>query len=278
MHRWVTADTTMSIVMGSTRKDISFSYSQNKVNQLSLSICQALIKAKYEILRKDSFKEEENCAISGARAEVGKNNTYEIILQFHFYLSLFVKNRLFNGNTNNLLVPFSIHYLHIFRHKFLIYTTLFSHHFSLYYSNVYFIEQCVVTPPINSFQITCSNIEFEGAMFQNMKKILYLLLIVTCTIHISSIGYAIFFPNLPEIRVYKKDLKDIEFPISFRICAYELTNKNERFKKMGYKSASNYFRGRSMFNESLVGWGGQTENGSNIGTIQGKCNKKLFQN
>ena len=91
MHRWVTADTTMSIVMGSTRKDISFSYSQNKVNQLSLSICQALIKAKYEILRKDSFKEEENCAISGARAEVGKNNTYEIILQFHFYLSLFVK-------------------------------------------------------------------------------------------------------------------------------------------------------------------------------------------
>ena len=64
MHRWVTADTTMSIVMGSTRKDISFSYSQNKVNQLSLSICQALIKAKYEILRKDSFKEEENGAIS----------------------------------------------------------------------------------------------------------------------------------------------------------------------------------------------------------------------
>ena len=93
---------------------------------------------------------------------------------------------------------------------------------------------------------------------------------MTCTVHIISIGYGIFCPNLPTIRVYKKDLKDIEFPISFRICAYELTNKDDRFIKLGYRSASNYFRGRSMFNESLVGWGGHTKNGTNIGTIEGK--------
>ena len=80
--------------------------------------------------------------------------------------------------------------------------------------------------------------------------------------------------NHSLLDLYLLETMNIEFPFSFRICAYELTNKYERFNKMGYKSASNYFRGRSMFNESLVGWGGHTENGSNIGTIEGKFIKR----
>ena len=107
-------------------------------------------------------------------------------------------------------------------------------------------------------------------MLKNFEKVLHTILIVSCIVHVLFICVQIFHPSLPEIRVYKKDLKDIEFPISFRICAQELREGDEKFKKLGDKGISDFFRGRSMFNKSLVGWRGHTENGSTISTVEGK--------
>ena len=106
-------------------------------------------------------------------------------------------------------------------------------------------------------------------MLKNFEKVLHTILIVSCIVHVLFICIQMFYPSLPEIRVYKKDLKDIEFPISFRICAHELRKGDEKFKKLGYKGIKDFFRGRSMFNKSLVGWTGHTENGSTIGTVDG---------
>ena len=74
-------------------------------------------------------------------------------------------------------------------------------------------------------------------------------------------------------------LKDIKFPLSFRICLNDLYDSEEytdkefenlnKFKKFGYASGHTFYRGQSMFNESLVGWNGHTEDGETIGTTEG---------
>ena len=70
-------------------------------------------------------------------------------------------------------------------------------------------------------------------------------------------------------------LQDIEFPLSFRICLDDIydiekdMNKLERYKKFGYSSGHNFYRGQSMFNETNVGWNGHTENGGTLGSTEG---------
>ena len=38
---------------------------------------------------------------------------------------------------------------------------------------------------------------------------------------------------------------------------------------MGYESDVAFFKGKSMYNESLYGWSGHTENGSTISNVEG---------
>lgn len=105
-----------------------------------------------------------------------------------------------------------------------------------------------------------------------MKKVqitFHFILTLACFIHVLLIGYKMYYPNLPEIKVYKRDLKEIEFPFSFLLCAYNLQNDTVKYSKFGYKDEVDFFRGRSKFNNSLVGWGGHAENGSHIGTVEG---------
>ena len=75
--------------------------------------------------------------------------------------------------------------------------------------------------------------------------------------------------------------KEIEFPLFFRICLndlydnerdveLELDNVNvERYKQFGYSSSYGFYRGQSLYNQSLVGWNGHTEDGETLGTIEG---------
>ena len=93
---------------------------------------------------------------------------------------------------------------------------------------------------------------------------------LSCIIHINFIGNGIFYPKLPDTRVLKKTLKDIEFPLTFFLCAFQIENSTERYKNLGYKNDVDFFLGRSMFNSSFVGWGGHTRNGTNIGSVAGK--------
>ena len=93
-------------------------------------------------------------------------------------------------------------------------------------------------------------------------------------IHISSIGYNIQYPEVPEIVVSKKNLNDIEFPMTFRICAFEHDNEQydpvSRYESFGYANHQEYFRGLSMFNDTLYGWAGHDINGSVLGNVEGE--------
>ena len=78
--------------------------------------------------------------------------------------------------------------------------------------------------------------------------------------------YTILYPEIPEILVSKKNLNEIEFPMTFRICAFELNDTVSRYQSFGYAHYGDYFRGRSMFNratkirgpEKLTHWEAQS--------------------
>ena len=89
-------------------------------------------------------------------------------------------------------------------------------------------------------------------------------------VHIGFLGYNILYPVVPEILVYKKNFNEIDFPMTFRLCAFELYDKDARYQAFGYKDYGDFFRGESMFNSSLYGWAGHTENGTALGNVQGK--------
>ena len=99
--------------------------------------------------------------------------------------------------------------------------------------------------------------------------LLYIIFVVLFITHISFIAYKVFF-DLPEVQVSKKPLEDIDFPLVFRVCGNEIENGSKKYQDLGYNNVEDFFRGKSMFNQSLFGWGGHLPNGSNIGTIEGK--------
>ena len=83
------------------------------------------------------------------------------------------------------------------------------------------------------------------------------------------IEYNLQNPKYPSVRIYKKNLSDIEFPISFKLCVRELNNNNIRYQKHGYKNEYYYFLGESMFNENLFGWNGFTKTNKTFGSVEG---------
>ena len=90
--------------------------------------------------------------------------------------------------------------------------------------------------------------------------------------HISLNGYYIFYPSLPEIKRTNVNLKDIQFPLSLRVCVSEIENSDLRYLNIGYKNDFELFFGKSGYNESLFGWSGHTKDGSIIGEISGLHN------
>ena len=101
-----------------------------------------------------------------------------------------------------------------------------------------------------------------------------LILLVACVVHVSVNGYYILYPELPLIRVLKKSLHDIDFPLAFTLCISEITNSLDRYRDVGYLNYRYFFKGKSMYNSSLHGWSGHTENGSTIASVEG--NSLLF--
>ena len=96
-----------------------------------------------------------------------------------------------------------------------------------------------------------------------------LVIFCCCFVHISLNGYYILYPVWPEIKIRNRNLKDIEFPISLKVCVSEISNSYHRYSNLGYKDDFRFFEGRSFYNESLFGWAGHTKDGSTIGEISG---------
>ena len=91
-------------------------------------------------------------------------------------------------------------------------------------------------------------------------------------IHVISIWYNLVHPEHPSVWIYKMNLRDIEFPITFDLCVQEKEEPFERFNNVGYSNKYNYFRGKSNYekHEHFYGWSGHTETGSTLSSVQGK--------
>ena len=61
-------------------------------------------------------------------------------------------------------------------------------------------------------------------------------------------------------------LTDIELPILFKVCPDPGFNTTA-LREEGYAGIYEYFLGRSMFNTSLYGWAGHTNNSQTRGTV-----------
>ena len=59
---------------------------------------------------------------------------------------------------------------------------------------------------------------------------------------------------------YKKDLKDLQFPMTFQICIQAMENVDDRYHKIGYARDKQLFSGESKFSKTLYGWAGHTKN------------------
>ena len=100
-------------------------------------------------------------------------------------------------------------------------------------------------------------------------KIVKLLLFIACLVHVTTLFISEFYPELPNSKVYQKKLASIDFPLVFQLCALKISRENEFYEMYGYSNMMNFFKGFSLYNDSLIGWNGFAENGSLLGTAEG---------
>ena len=114
----------------------------------------------------------------------------------------------------------------------------------------------------------------------NMLKLnllINVILVLVFIIHITFIGYNIKYPDIPSVRVFSKDLRNIkDFPLSFKLCAEEETNMKERYRKFGYDSIYAFYQGRQrMEGGNWFGWAGHGNGNETLGTVLGKIDSSV---
>ena len=97
----------------------------------------------------------------------------------------------------------------------------------------------------------------------------HIIVMVAFVVHFSVIAYEMKYPKYPSIMIRKTDLRNIDFPVVFKFCVGDVEN-NEKFQRLGYADRYDVFMGNSMFNNSLVGWNGHTQNFSTLMPVRGK--------
>ena len=104
---------------------------------------------------------------------------------------------------------------------------------------------------------------------------------VACLIQISVSVFYQIYPKKTVAETVPRKLKDIDFPVAFKVCIRPGFNSTE-LSKVGYDSVFGYFTGRSKFENKAIGkgnygWAGHTgEKGvfSNASDVQ----DRIFQN
>ena len=82
--------------------------------------------------------------------------------------------------------------------------------------------------------------------------------ILAATIQLGFILESFIKPTLLNTSVKEIDLQDIDFPIEIKICAQPGFNETA-LEEMGYEEGIwSYFKGKSRFNSSIIGWAGHT--------------------
>ena len=101
--------------------------------------------------------------------------------------------------------------------------------------------------------------------------------IIAFLVQISLITYGYIKPEHPVTETYIQDLDKMEFPVVFKVCVIPGFDVSA-VKREGYRGATGFFDGASLFNDSILGWGGHVDgfgktkssNGSNIFCIREK--------
>ena len=109
-------------------------------------------------------------------------------------------------------------------------------------------------------------------IIQNLPFVLNGTLVIASIIHISTIAYKIKHPDFPSIKVYSRNLKDLDqFPLSFKLCARELVNISDRYRKFGYNDVYAFFQGRrSYWRGKWFGWAGHDEGNETLTSVIGR--------
>ena len=96
-----------------------------------------------------------------------------------------------------------------------------------------------------------------------------IVLLVACVTHIGITAYNMLHPDIPEEKEYYADLAEINFPVSFKICASELSNETKRYQDYGYFWDWTFFSGESNLRKGFIGWNGDFANGT-YRTVKGQ--------
>ena len=104
-----------------------------------------------------------------------------------------------------------------------------------------------------------------------VKFCLQLTIHIICAIHIYTILRDMLNPKEPSFKTYKKMLQEIDFPISLRLCLEfpEIGGIDKSLEPFGYRNTRDYFIGKSIYNESIIGWSGHFKNGSANQSVKG---------
>ena len=98
------------------------------------------------------------------------------------------------------------------------------------------------------------------------------------TIHIVFLTYKQKYPDNPSVKIYKRPLSDIVFPITLKFCITDLGEAPAaKYQKYGYWNVWPFFLGQGRHGGNIFGWNGHTKNGSTIGTVQGTALKGVCE-
>ena len=95
--------------------------------------------------------------------------------------------------------------------------------------------------------------------------------LVVFLVHVSFIAFNLKNPEYPSIKVYQKNLEDLGYyPISIKLCAKQNASVKNMFRKFGYSHDYKFFIGESLYNTSIKGWNGHTEDGNTLTSLNGE--------
>ena len=70
-----------------------------------------------------------------------------------------------------------------------------------------------------------------------------------------------------------------QFPLSFKLCAKEITNISDRYKQFGYTTVYAFYQGRKRFlRGKWFGWAGHGEGNQTLASVRGKNKFKTIEN
>ena len=104
--------------------------------------------------------------------------------------------------------------------------------------------------------------------FNNFTYFINFILTLACIAQVVRISQNQVSPPNPDVKVYQRQLRDLEFPLAFIVCLVEWGDGPIKYERAGYKDQDNFFTGHR--NSGDFGWyGHQMENGSTIRSVEG---------